>query len=69
MRARSPVEVRIGLGFLRASQSGAGKWLDWQNTAVEPVSFPGSVARTTLLPNVPIDCNMIIKTLLTIVAN
>jgi len=30
--------------------SGAGEGLDWQNTAVEPVSFPGSVARTYLLP-------------------
>ncbi len=41
-----------------ADQSGAGKWLDWQNTADEPVLFPGIATRDTLLPNVPIDCNI-----------
>ncbi len=38
--------------------SGAGIWLDWQNTAVEPVLCPGIATRTHLLPNVPNDCNM-----------
>jgi hypothetical protein len=38
--------------------SGAGIGLDGQNTAVEPVSFPGIATRTYLLPNVPNDCNM-----------
>jgi transcriptional regulator with XRE-family HTH domain len=56
--ARHNPSVRVGLGFARASQSGAGKWLDWQNTADEPVSFPGIATRTYLLPNVPIDCNI-----------
>ncbi len=38
--------VRVGLGFLRATQFDAGEWLDRQNTAVEPVLFPGIATRT-----------------------
>jgi len=43
-------------------QSDAGEWLDRQNTAVEPVLFPGIATRAYLLPNLPDDRNILAST-------